>query len=52
MYHLSARSTHRMLRVARTIADLSGRETVSKVDVLSAHGLRDPAASLNDRLAA
>jgi magnesium chelatase family protein len=50
--HLSARSIHRMLRVARTIADLAGHATVTKDDVLSAHGLRDPGASLHDRLAA
>jgi magnesium chelatase family protein len=52
MYHLSARSLHRMLRVARTIADLAGHDTVSKADVLSAHNLRDPGALFQDRLAA
>ncbi len=50
--HMSARSIHRMLRVARTIADLAGHEAVSKLDVLSAHSLRDPGAALYDRLAA
>ena len=50
--HMSARSTHRMLRVARTIADLAGHGPVTKDDVLSAHALRDPGASLYDRLAA
>jgi len=50
--HLSARSVHRLLRVARTIADLAGNGRVTKEDVLSAHTLRDPGASLDDRLAA
>jgi len=35
-YRLSARSVHRVLRVARTIADLDGREHVSREDVLEA----------------
>ncbi len=50
--HLTARSIHRMLRVARTIADLSGHEPVTKMDILGAHALRDPGASLNERVAA
>ncbi len=37
---LSARSTHRLLRVARTIADLDGRERISRPDVLTASTLR------------
>ncbi len=37
---LSARGRHRVLRVARTIADLGGRELVSAEDVLTALGLR------------
>jgi magnesium chelatase family protein len=52
MDHLSARSIHRMLRVARTIADLEGCDTVTKGHVLSARQLRDPAASLDNRAAA
>ena len=35
-YRLSARSVHRILRVARTIADLEGRECVGRDDVLEA----------------
>jgi magnesium chelatase family protein len=37
---LSARGRHRVLRVARTIADLAGRERVEHGDVLTALGLR------------
>ncbi|MGZ4169611.1 MAG: YifB family Mg chelatase-like AAA ATPase, partial [Solirubrobacteraceae bacterium] len=37
---LSARGRHRVLRVARTIADLAGREPVSREDVLLALSLR------------
>src|SRR5437764_542800 len=37
---LSARGRHRALRVARTIADLDGREMVSVEDVLTALALR------------
>ena len=37
---LSARGRHRVLRVARTIADLEGRERVSHQDLLTALGLR------------
>ena len=44
---LSARGMHRVVRVARTIADLGGREAVASEDVLTALGLRqdrvDPA---------
>ncbi|MGH2760313.1 MAG: YifB family Mg chelatase-like AAA ATPase [Actinomycetota bacterium] len=35
-YRLSARSVHRVLRVARTIADLDSREPVGRDDVLEA----------------
>ena len=51
-YHLSARSVHRLLRVARTIADLGGRGGVSEHDVLAAGSLRDPAAPGTEALAA
>jgi magnesium chelatase family protein len=37
---LSARGRHRVLRVARTIADLRQADRVSQSDVLSALGLR------------
>ncbi len=37
---LSARGRHRVVRVARTIADLAGRERVSRGDVLLALSLR------------
>jgi magnesium chelatase family protein len=37
---LSARGRHRVLRVARTIADLGGRDRVSEDDVLAALSLR------------
>jgi magnesium chelatase family protein len=50
--HLSARSTHRIMRVARTLADLAGNDAVTKADVLGAHTMRDPAASLYERDAA
>jgi magnesium chelatase family protein len=38
---LSARATHRCLRVARTIADLEGRSAVTKHDLSEALGYRD-----------
>ena len=38
--HLSARSYHRILRVARTIADLKGAERISRKEVLQAVQLR------------
>ena len=37
---LSARGRHRVLRVARTIADLSGRDAIAAADVLAALSLR------------
>ena len=42
---ISARGIHRILRVARTIADLDGRLWVEEGDLLAAAGLRDPAAA-------
>jgi magnesium chelatase family protein len=51
MYHLSARSVHRLLRVARTIADLHGRGAVNERDVLAAGSLKDPAAPVAPALA-
>jgi magnesium chelatase family protein len=47
---LSARGVHRVLRVARSIADLAGREAVALEDVLAAAALR--ASSLDGRGAA
>ena len=38
----SARGTHRVLRVARTVADLRGRERISADDVAAAIALRQP----------
>ena len=52
MNHLSARSVHRLLRVARTIADLEDRPTVTDDDVLAAGSLRDPARPVDTALAA
>ena len=49
---LSARSTHRVMRVARTIADLNDRADVGHADVLAAGVLRDPGVTDDDRLAA
>ena len=45
--HISARGHHRVLRVARTIADLAGRDAVAAQDVAQALGLRmdDPPRS-------
>jgi magnesium chelatase family protein len=40
---LSARGRHRVLRVARTIADLAGRDGVTRADVLLALSLRQQA---------
>lgn len=39
-YRLSARGYHKLLKVARTIADLDGREEICKADILEAAGLR------------
>ena len=38
--HVSARGHHRVLRVARTIADLAGRKTIAAADVSLALGFR------------
>jgi magnesium chelatase family protein len=51
-HHMSARSVHRLMRVARTIADLDGRVSVSAQDVNGAGSLRDPALPTTDALAA
>jgi magnesium chelatase family protein len=37
---LSARGRHRVLRVARTVADLDGHERVTHQDLMTALGLR------------
>jgi magnesium chelatase family protein len=50
--HLTARSVHRLMRVARTVADLHGHETVTDADVLEAGTLRDPSGGADERLAA
>ena len=49
---LSARGVHRVVRVARSIADLDGRERVDEGAVLAAATLRDPQAQAVPRLAA
>jgi magnesium chelatase family protein len=43
---LSARGVHRVLRVARTIADLDDRPSVNEDDLLAAAALREPLASM------
>jgi magnesium chelatase family protein len=43
---LTARGVHRIVRVARTIADLAGEEVVDDAAVLAAAGMRDPRATL------
>jgi magnesium chelatase family protein len=50
--HLSARSVHRLIRVARTIADLEQRDEIAAENVFAAANLRDPLAQLHDQLAA
>jgi magnesium chelatase family protein len=42
---LSARGRHRVLRVARTVADLNARVRVSRADVLTALSLRQPSSA-------
>jgi magnesium chelatase family protein len=37
---LSARAAHRVLRVARTLADLAGREAIESADLAEALQLR------------
>ncbi|HET7678454.1 MAG TPA: YifB family Mg chelatase-like AAA ATPase [Candidatus Limnocylindrales bacterium] len=49
---LSARGVHRLLRVARSIADLAGLDAVDEATVLAAAALRDPAAVGRPALAA
>ncbi|HEY2719175.1 MAG TPA: YifB family Mg chelatase-like AAA ATPase [Solirubrobacteraceae bacterium] len=48
---LSARGQHRLLRVARTIADLDGRERVRRDDVAEAISLRGNAGVSGNRVA-
>ncbi len=43
--NLSARGYHRILRLARTLADLDGRETVSRINVAEAISYRQRLAS-------
>jgi magnesium chelatase family protein len=45
--HISARGHHRVLRVARTVADLAGRDRVAAEDVLTAVGFRRQEAELD-----
>lgn len=49
---LTARGVHRIVRIARTIADLAGRERVTDEDLLAAADMRDPAAGVQPELAA
>jgi magnesium chelatase family protein len=49
---LSARGRHRVLRVARTIADLEHHERVTRADVLVALGLRQRAGGAGTAMAA
>jgi magnesium chelatase family protein len=49
---LSARGRYRVLRVARTIADLDGHERVTRADVLTALSLRQRGEALDEVLAA
>ena len=45
--NLSARGLHRVLRVARTIADLAGRDAVTRVDIAEALSYRHMGAGLS-----
>ncbi len=49
---LSARGVHRLVRVARTIADLGGLASVDEPTLLAAAALRDPASDPRASLAA
>jgi magnesium chelatase family protein len=49
---LTARGVHRVLRIARSIADLDGGDAVGEATVLAAADLRDPAARADPALAA
>jgi magnesium chelatase family protein len=51
-HHMSARSVHRLMRVARTIADLQGRAAVTEEEVRAAGTLRDPSLPAGEALAA
>ncbi|MGB5949236.1 MAG: ATP-binding protein, partial [Parvibaculum sp.] len=42
--HLTARGYHRVLRVARTLADLDGAEHVRRIHVAEALAYREPVA--------
>ena len=50
--NLSGRGVHRLLRVARSIADLAGEERVDEAAVLAAAGLRDPGVLAEPSIAA
>jgi magnesium chelatase family protein len=39
-YRYSARGYHRVLRLARTLADLAGRDAVTRIDVAEAVSYR------------
>ena len=45
---LSARGRHRLLRVARTVADLAGHELIGEADLVAALSLRGGAAAGSD----
>jgi magnesium chelatase family protein len=49
---LSARSVHRVLRVARTIADLDSRPSVDAGDIYAAGSLREQSDAVDEPLAA
>ena len=44
-YHLSMRAVNRTLKVARTIADLAGKEAIEKAHLLEALSFRNPEGS-------
>ena len=49
---LSARGVHRVLRVARSIADLDSHDAVTESDVMAAATLREPIGSASNAEAA